>query len=624
MRWVLKMGLLEKALKFKQEINEKGQDTLIDKIKGPAETPLELDEVSQEEDIIEEIEPIILDDNVTSETLTPVVELTEEVEEPPSVQLTQETEEPLTINEDLDIDSFSGKESVVPTVEEDVDFSSTPVEEKIEDSISTDITSVNHEDNNFEEMYNDLLLKVDLEKELRNCHTKEKFIDTVLFLLMGQIGISSGLIFFNENETLHFQEARGLRIDNKDIVFAINNPIIEKMFQEQRVVDVDDFKETDEYLDFISVEAKLLIPLSSEKKELLGAIFVGEKISQEEYLDYDRNILDFFSEIGSEVLEKIIDIEKKDLKLKEKENFLTHYKKIEKLKSLISQEGNLKRASLDVLDYFDEIGVESFAIFIEESNFFIPIITEKEDFLSLKEDDLKIPANHNYINKLIVSEIPIHINLQEEIKEVNSFFNKKYLLKMKMLQIFPLIISGSIKGFISIFKIKENVDSNELSFKMMQLKDFIFYYLKSITKSDLKESKYIDNFDLTYQRIENEISRSKDLEIPLTLVLFSIKNYKRYYNFLGIKELKKMLKSFEEEILLRLSDGDFSVRFDKHKILMVLPGKNRKYAVPMANIIRNEIIKRFSQREVQLLITFLTAEMPEDGNDFHSLIDSLD
>ncbi len=32
------MGLLEKALKYKRKINKKGQETLIDKIEGPAET----------------------------------------------------------------------------------------------------------------------------------------------------------------------------------------------------------------------------------------------------------------------------------------------------------------------------------------------------------------------------------------------------------------------------------------------------------------------------------------------------------------------------------------------------------------------------------------------------------
>ncbi len=38
------MGLLEKALQYKKEINSKGQDTLIDRIQGPAETDFIVDE----------------------------------------------------------------------------------------------------------------------------------------------------------------------------------------------------------------------------------------------------------------------------------------------------------------------------------------------------------------------------------------------------------------------------------------------------------------------------------------------------------------------------------------------------------------------------------------------------
>jgi len=34
------MGLLEKALRYKKEVNKEGKDTLIDKIKGPAETEI--------------------------------------------------------------------------------------------------------------------------------------------------------------------------------------------------------------------------------------------------------------------------------------------------------------------------------------------------------------------------------------------------------------------------------------------------------------------------------------------------------------------------------------------------------------------------------------------------------
>jgi len=56
----------------------------------------------------------------------------------------------------------------------------------------------------------------------------------------------------------------------------------------------------------------------------------------------------------------------------------------------------------------------------------------------------------------------------------------------------------------------------------------------------------------------------------------------------------------------------------------VLPGKNKKFSVPLANTIRNEVLQRFKNREMQLLVTFLTAEFPEDGADLYTLLDGID
>jgi len=50
------MGLLERALQYKQKLNDSGKDTLIDRIKGPAETgkSLNVDRIDIKEiDIIE-------------------------------------------------------------------------------------------------------------------------------------------------------------------------------------------------------------------------------------------------------------------------------------------------------------------------------------------------------------------------------------------------------------------------------------------------------------------------------------------------------------------------------------------------------------------------------------------
>jgi len=146
----------------------------------------------------------------------------------------------------------------------------------------------------------------------------------------------------------------------------------------------------------------------------------------------------------------------------------------------------------------------------------------------------------------------------------------------------------------------------------------------SIENQSIKSRKYIDNVEVIYKKIDDEIINARNLGIPLTLILFSIKNYKRYYNLYGVDEAKKLLEQFEKTVRIRLSDGDFCVRYDRHKVLLVLPGKDKKFAVPLANAIRNEIVQGFRKKEIQLLLTFLTAEFPDDGNNVYSLMDAID
>jgi hypothetical protein len=73
-----------------------------------------------------------------------------------------------------------------------------------------------------------------------------------------------------------------------------------------------------------------------------------------------------------------------------------------------------------------------------------------------------------------------------------------------------------------------------------------------------------------------------------------------------------------------MSDTDFSMRYDRHKILIVLPGKDKKFADSMSNTIRNEFLSRFKKSEMQILVTFVISEYPEDGDSILSLIDAVD
>jgi len=195
---------------------------------------------------------------------------------------------------------------------------------------------------------------------------------------------------------------------------------------------------------------------------------------------------------------------------------------------------------------------------------------------------------------------------------------------MSVFRTYPFIAANDLLGFISVYRLKDAANLETINMWILGLSDYIFYYISNIQRLDIHESKYIDNLEVSFRRIEDELENADNLSIPLSMVLFSIKNYRRYYNIMGASGIKKLLNNIKRLIKSRLSDHDFSLRFDRHKILIILPGKDKKFAVQFANTLRNDIISTYSTREIQLLITSLCSMYPEDGKDLYSLIDAID
>ncbi len=148
--------------------------------------------------------------------------------------------------------------------------------------------------------------------------------------------------------------------------------------------------------------------------------------------------------------------------------------------------------------------------------------------------------------------------------------------------------------------------------------------LQEILDTDAAGGKFVDVVEPSMRRIAAAFEHAKNIGVPMTLVNFSIKNYRRFQNLYGVPEAGELLSRCEQVIVSRLSDSDFSVRFDRSKFMLVLPGKNKKFAIPLANSIRNEVTQLFKKREMQLMLVYLTAEFPEDGDDLHTLLDSIE
>lgn len=744
MIWEFKMGLLEKALKYKRDINRMGRETLIDRIKGPAETDMlhgepgeelrEARELSagdgpgngvlpddsdavrddmdfentgnaddlagngemssspqnqspsgtgnppdEEDDIFTLSEDDLKDvfEEAHADSTDDIFQLPEMDEGSPldtlesqkGVTLPDEEgvkdsekqkgveevapseargadralkEGPLGPDDEPSLpskreQSADGSDSgeVLPAVEKATDLESGSERER--DVVSEDraeelrLTGERDAVKKPYKKFQDFLVIYEVGKEIAAAESRRELYDVILFSVMGQIGAASSSIMIpspdDENKWV-IVDSRGVTIDNPLLYFNADDGIMSDFLKSKGIIDVEQYKGLpeyrDEYYKFISVDARLISPLNY-KGSVNSAIILGDKITIGDYSEEEKDFISSVCEISAIALRRISAIE--DLN-EDKEKYRTELDYIAEMDSLsrkLVESASMSGLNKTLNDTFKEMGISSYSIFMssEKDNRFIPLFVEDEDLITLRESKFGLKQHSSCIRYILELGDSARISDFSRVSEINEAFGEKLLRKMSHFWVYTFKIGINLIGFLVVFRIN-NAEEDIVDKKLRRLTRFLFPYVLSIQVFDAQEKRYIDSIEVILRRIEKELDNAKNLKIPLTIMLFSIKNFKRYYSLFGHSEARRLIDSIEETIINRLSTHDFSARMDRHKILVVLPGKNKKYAVPLANAIRNEILKGFKKKEMQLLVTFLTAEYPLDGEDLFSLLDSID
>jgi diguanylate cyclase (GGDEF)-like protein len=480
--------------------------------------------------------------------------------------------------------------------------------------------------------FQDFLVLYEIGKEILRSENRKELYDVVLFSIMGQIGASSSSIMVvdpGNTQRWIIGDSRGVTIRNKKLYFDISEGILGSVIARKTIIDLDEFKErtqfSDEYYKFVSVDARLLSPLSYGGT-IIGAIVLGEKLSIGDYSEEEKDFIGAVSEITAIALSKVNQIEKlqeENGEYRTEREYLDH---MESFKARIVSDVNMKRLDEIISTEFSGLGIVSYSVFMddEKNDRYEPVFVDRNDELSFRSTRFSLPYASSLIEYISELRECVKVEDHKRLKVVTDMFPESRLKKMSLFWIYPFKFGSKLAGFLLVTDIIDMDREKEIHAKLTRLSTVLVSYIMNLKALDINENRYADYIEPVLKRIDHELQNARSLRIPMTVILFSIKNFKRYYALYGREEARKIIDSLEEIIRSRLSDPDFSVRYDRSKLLIVLPGKNKKYAVPLANTIRNEIIQHFKKKEMQLLVTFLTAEYPEDGEDLHALLDVID
>jgi GGDEF domain-containing protein len=559
------MGLLEKALAYKNKINRNGQKTIMDRIAGPAD--LASDESA---------------DNASDPGLNP---------------------------------DFSGDKDILYLNKEDL--------VEVEDGVTPKVAAERNSSEYGGPM--DYPAFFELSRDILSADSGPELFDVILFSIMGQIGVSSSSIMMpggNEGAPWEIVESRGVHVNKEEISFNPSDGILEQLIRRKEIIDIEEYRDNtlfiDDYYVYIAIDARMLVPLEY-KSEVLGVIILGNKLTEEDFTAEDRNYLAAIAEFSAFSLRAIA---RKGMGGPISGGNGSSI--IDAIQRKIISDPRGEQTEEIVQGKFREQGILSFAIFILDGagRDYVLFTCEEEDQLQLKKMRVRIPSDAALINEIMKIEGRRSYIELRQTRAAAAVFSDAQLKRMAMLTVYPHLIEGELIGFTMVFDIEKSIEEF-LGGGAARVCGYIFPYLYLMHDSANRRGKYTDSIERTIKRIDAEIAHAQDLGIPVTLIAITIKNYKRYHAIYGNLKVKEMLRHIEDFIFARLSERDFSVRYDRNKFMIVLTGKDKKYAVPLANAVCNELVNNFSTQEAQLLVTFLTAEYPLDGKDTSGLIDAV-
>lgn len=589
------MGLLEKALNYQNEINRKGGATLIDRIPGPAATAFPRPAPETDEVIFlsnDELQELDADGEPAAQKSAP--------------ETTDETDKTTTRSSDGNRLNLAIDDEPVHNSADQIDAAEhNTVDQYADDESSGPI-------------FSDYLVLYETGQEILNAKTMEELTDTILFLVMGQLGATSSSLLLpdaDRSAAWIIKDSRGIKAVHRELAFDAKGGILGDLLKNRKIIDIDIYKKnreySEDYIRLLSIDTKIIAPLIS-RSEITAILILGEKISGEEYTEEE---LDFLKAVGSASALALRNIMVSEWNFRD----LCSLDEEVRINEMI-------RESLSVISVVDDH--ESIASLLSpvfksaESSFAVYVRPEFTDgFVRTAADaeaaperiDEGSPLAHKLINgaafTIAESDPLFHMAADGSGTHHGS----------GVISVVPVRSAGRVAGALFIYG--PEYDSRFGRFLSGVLNQLVLSCCEIYHRSS---SSSMRGFDFITRSIQKELENCAALKIPLTLLMLSVKNYKRIFNRTGVEGITGLFNNIEKIISGRISDGDTFIRFDRSKILFILPGKDRKFAVPFANSLKNEVQTLRTDSETLPLVTFLSSQYPDDGESVLSLMEPLE
>ena len=298
------------------------------------------------------------------------------------------------------------------------------------------------------------------------------------------------------------------------------------------------------------------------------------------------------------------------------------------ISNLIAQNAELQLILKAAADKCLEFGNMTLGVLVlkdrASGDFKIHLLTgnKSEQLMQQGIKDIPIRLGKGLLGKAILKQNVIvldqNVPSSEEIEEFNRLFGISNAVIAPITSkgnVFGLLIAGNeIDNFICAPTEKEVFGLLAKQIAIAVNNDMLIREIEKLEVTDHLTGLFNNTF--TRKRLTEEIKSASNSQQPCSFVLIALDRFDEFHKAFGHISAESILIKVASILKESISPTDKAARFGDHEFAVILPGKNKKESIKVADDIRKRIEQTFLNEEDprrKLTCTGVITENPIDG-----------
>lgn len=459
-----------------------------------------------------------------------------------------------------------------------------------------------------------LLNMLELCKELGFAEHEEDLWSTLLYGLIGQIGLKEAAIFLINDERPELKAVKGFIIED-DFQLPKRSGIV-RVLQDRELhyaPEVISRLAGKEKIWLESLGAELVVPIL-RYDELMGFVLAGRPVGTDEFHIDDLLYLKIFGEIiGSyfESIQRIIKFSQQHQKWQEREN---RFAFVENFMRNIEEADNLAQAAAGLKALLKETyHMRMYCFLTRDRQMFVPAVQEGLKAETIK--DLNIPVTAGWVWEARHQK---DWYKWEDFRNDPDFSHRFSLEDMSLtsdLYLLPIFFHHELQGLFIFFQLNEPLPREDLPSLSIAIKHWFAYFYNEQLLSRSENSLKVQLKDPLYslRQLADEFEfRLQQNQIPYACLSVQISNSGRLSRIMDTEEFNTMKHNLRKWLVeLAAEDAYVAEIFPSH-LLMLQTGLDRKQAWTLIKELQALIRRKYPDEAGRPLLRSRIMSRPED------------